>query len=48
MGAEYVVIVGRNELDSGKLTLRNMGSGEQESLSQEEIEMKLMKAFECN
>jgi len=48
MGAEYVVIVGRNELDSGKLTLRNKGSGEQESLSQEEIEVRLLKEYPCS
>ncbi|VVB63155.1 Histidine--tRNA ligase [uncultured archaeon] len=40
-GAKHVVIVGRNELDSGKLTLRDMKSGEQESLTLGEIAERL-------
>ncbi|HSD58878.1 MAG TPA: histidine--tRNA ligase [Methanotrichaceae archaeon] len=40
-GAKRVIIVGRSELDSGKLTLRDMVSGQQESLSLEEIEQRL-------
>ncbi|MFZ2183183.1 MAG: His/Gly/Thr/Pro-type tRNA ligase C-terminal domain-containing protein, partial [Methanothrix sp.] len=40
-GAKYAVIVGREELDSGKLLLRDMSSGEQEALTLEEIEGRL-------
>jgi len=36
VGADFVVILGRNELESGKLTLKNMKSGEQELLTLEE------------
>lgn len=43
--AEYVVIVGRRELDSGKLVLRNMVSGSQEEMSIEEIEERLRGVF---
>ena len=32
-GAKFVVIVGKDELDAGKLTLRDMSGGAQESLS---------------
>jgi len=44
-GAQFAIIVGRNELDSGKLTLRDMSSGQQESLTLEEIEDKLKERF---
>lgn len=40
-GAKYAVILGREELDSGRLILRDMASGEQETLTQEEIEERL-------
>jgi histidyl-tRNA synthetase len=40
-GAKYAVIVGREELDSGKLVLRDMSSGEQQALTLEEIEGRL-------
>lgn len=46
-GAEHVIIVGRNELDSGKLTLRDMRSGQQENLSLEEIAQKLGEEYPC-
>lgn len=46
-GAEHVIIVGRNELDLGKLTLRDMKVGQQESLSLEEIERKLSTEYSC-
>jgi len=36
-GAEYVIIVGRTELDSGKYTFRNMNNGQQQSLTLKEI-----------
>lgn len=44
-GAQFAIIVGRNELDSGKLTLRDMSSGQQESLTLAEIEEALKKTF---
>lgn len=37
INADYAVIVGEKELEAGKLTLRDMVSGEQELLTQEEI-----------
>lgn len=37
INADYVVIVGEKELEAGKLTLRNMVSGEQEFLTLNEI-----------
>jgi histidyl-tRNA synthetase len=37
INADYVVIVGEKELEAGKLTLRNMVSGEQELLTLDEI-----------
>jgi len=40
-GAEFVAIVGESELAEGKLTLRNMQTGEQEKLHVEEIERRL-------
>jgi len=44
-GAEYVVIVGKDELDAGMLTLRNMAGGEQDSLPLTEIEARLKTHF---
>lgn len=46
-GATHVVIVGRNEMDSGKLTLRDMMSGGQESLTLAEITEKLAGKYQC-
>ena len=46
-GAQFAIIVGRNELDSGKLTLRDMSSGQQESLTLAEIRDKLKERFLC-
>lgn len=43
--AEHVIIIGRRELDSGRLVLRNMASGSQEELSIGEIEERLMEIF---
>ncbi len=37
IGADFVLIVGKDELESGKLTLKEMRSGEQELLTLEEI-----------
>jgi histidyl-tRNA synthetase len=45
-GAEFVVIVGKDELDAGKLTLRDMTGGEQESLDLPTIEEKLKRLFQ--
>jgi histidyl-tRNA synthetase len=39
--------VGRNELDSGKLTLRDMLSGGQESLTLGEIAERLAGKYQC-
>jgi histidyl-tRNA synthetase len=41
INTDYVVIVGEKELEAGKLTLRNMVSGEQELLTLEEIIEKI-------
>jgi len=46
--ADYVVIVGRNELDAGLLTLRDMAGGEQVSLTIAEVEQRLKKHFMSN
>lgn len=43
INADYVVIVGEKELEAGKLTLRNMVSGEQELLKLEELIEKVSK-----
>jgi histidyl-tRNA synthetase len=40
-GADFAIILGESELDEGKLTLRNMQTGEQEKLPLEEIEKRL-------
>lgn len=36
-GVKYIIIVGQDELDSGKFALKNMTNGQQQSLSVEEI-----------
>ena len=41
INANYAVIVGEKELEAGKLTLRDMVSGEQELLTLEEIIEKI-------
>ncbi len=41
IGASHVVIVGKTELDAGKVALKDMSSGEQELLSVEEVIKKL-------
>jgi histidyl-tRNA synthetase len=46
-GAQFAVIVGRTELDSGKLTLRDMLKGSQESLTVAEIEETLKERLSC-
>ena len=47
-GAKYAVIVGREELDSGRLILRDMSSGEQETLTMEEITKRLGPVYASN
>lgn len=46
-GAQFAIIVGRTELDSGKLTLRDMRKGSQESLTLAEIEETLRERLSC-
>jgi histidyl-tRNA synthetase len=46
-GAQFAIIIGRDELDSGKLTLRDMSGGEQESMALEKIEARLKEHFQC-
>jgi len=45
-GAPFVVIVGKDELDAGMLTLRDMAGGGQESLALAEIEARLKTHFQ--
>jgi histidyl-tRNA synthetase len=45
-GAQFVVIVGKDELDAGRLTLRDMVGGGQESLPLAEIEARLKAHFQ--
>ena len=40
---KFVVMIGEEELNSGKLTLKNMDSGEQESLLFEELDEKILR-----
>lgn len=44
-GAEFVVIIGRDELDAGSLTLRDMKGGKQESLPLGVIEERMRSYF---
>jgi len=46
-GARFVVIVGQDELDAGKLTLRDMSSGQQEVLAPGELAAQLAKKLLC-
>jgi len=41
IGASHVVIVGRNELDAGKIALKDMSTGEQELVTVEEAAGRL-------
>ncbi len=43
IGASHVVIVGKNELDAGKVALKDMKTGEQELVTVEEVLDKLKK-----
>jgi histidyl-tRNA synthetase len=44
-GTGYTVIIGKKEVESGSLLLRNMGSGEQRSIAQAEIVTALTESF---
>lgn len=41
LGARYTLIVGENEIASGRYALKNMASGEQEQIAREEIAARL-------
>jgi len=41
LGARFVLIVGENEMSAGKYTLKNMSTGEQHSLTREELAARL-------
>lgn len=43
IGASHVVIVGKNELDAGKVALKDMRTGEQELIMMEEVVGRLSK-----
>ncbi|VVB88443.1 Histidine--tRNA ligase [uncultured archaeon] len=40
--ASHVVIVGKNELDAGKVALKDMKTGEQELLAVEDVAWKVL------
>ena len=42
-GARFVIIVGEEELESGQVTLRDMGAGEQSRIYLSELESWLKK-----
>ncbi len=46
-GAKHVIIIGENELQSGKFTLRNMETGAQVSLGLDEIAERLAGEYPC-
>jgi histidyl-tRNA synthetase len=41
LGARYTLIVGENEIASGRYALKNMSSGEQEQVTRDEIARRL-------
>lgn len=41
LGAKYAVLVGARDIDAGKITLKNMKSGEQELIAFEELYLKI-------
>jgi histidyl-tRNA synthetase len=45
LGARFVLIIGENEMAAGRYTLKNMATGEQQSLAREEIAAKLRSAL---
>ena len=44
LGARYTLIVGDNEIAAGRYALKNMSTGEQLDLTQDEIAAKLAAA----
>jgi histidyl-tRNA synthetase len=44
LGARFALIVGENEMASGRYALKNMSTGEQENLTRDEIAAKLAAA----
>jgi histidyl-tRNA synthetase len=44
LGARYTLIVGENEIAAGRYALKNMSTGEQLDLTQDEIAAKLAAA----
>jgi histidyl-tRNA synthetase len=46
-GARFALIVGENEMAAGRYALKNMSTGEQESLTRDEIAAKLAAALNC-
>lgn len=43
LAARYVVILGEDEIASGKYTVKNMATGEQEGVAREELQMRLVR-----
>jgi len=43
LGARYTLILGENEMASGNYTLKNMATGEQQSISREELPSRLSR-----
>jgi histidyl-tRNA synthetase len=41
LGARFVLIVGEDEMAAGRYSLKNMSTGEQESLTREDIAARL-------
>ena len=41
LGARYALILGDNEIASGRYALKNMASGEQQQIAREEIARRL-------
>ena len=46
-GAEFAIIIGRNELDSGMFTLRDMTGGQQETITLKQIEERMQNHYLC-
>jgi histidyl-tRNA synthetase len=47
LGARFALIVGENEMAAGRYALKDMSTGEQESLTRDEIAAKLAAALNC-
>jgi histidyl-tRNA synthetase len=46
-GAEFAIIIGRNELDSGMFTLRDMTGGQQETITLKQIVERMQNHYSC-